>query len=263
MASTISSLPPPRGGGDLRQEPSGRVLARLGTGALLQELERIPGWIRVRRTVWIWSEALNLNEGEEPPATTTPVPQRSVAPVVSAGPSRGLSALGRAILSEPGGDTLATTLSENSLQLLAREGAWVRVRVEGWVWSPADGLDNESGGAPVAADPSTVAGDPDAYRGRVVSWMLQFISLERAESIRTEFVEGEPFLLMRPSGGDGPFVYVAVSEERLEEVESLLPLENVVVVGRVRTGASELTGSPVLDLMELRREREGGSGRDG
>jgi hypothetical protein len=30
-------------------------------------------------------------------------------------------------------------------------------------------------------------------------------------------------------------------------------LERVQVVGRVRTGAAELTGSPILDLVEIRR----------
>ena len=39
------------GGENLRREPQGAVTGRLSTGALLEELERRPGWIRVRRIV--------------------------------------------------------------------------------------------------------------------------------------------------------------------------------------------------------------------
>jgi hypothetical protein len=86
-----------------------------------------------------------------------------------------------------------------------------------------------------------------------VSWELQFISLERAERIRTDFFEGEPFLLTRPVEGEGPFVYVAVPTRRLGELEGLVPLERITVTGRIRVGASALTGSPILDLVDLQR----------
>jgi hypothetical protein len=52
------------------------------------------------------------------------------------------------------------------------------------------------------------------------------------------------------------FIYVAVPPERLAQVSGLLPLEQIRVVGRVRTGASPLTGGPVLELIEIQ-----GSGR--
>jgi hypothetical protein len=95
----------------------------------------------------------------------------------------------------------------------------------------------------------------------VVTWDLQFISLERAERIRTDFFEGEPFLLTRPVEGEGPFVYVAVPPDRLDELEGLVALERISVTGRIRAGASALTGSPILDLIELRRS--GGARRRG
>jgi hypothetical protein len=105
--------------------------------------------------------------------------------------------------------------------------------------------------APVDATPAQLASDPDRFRGRVVSWDLQLLSVERAERIRTEFFEGEPFLLTRhPTGG---YVYVALPPDRVEAATRLLPLERIHVVGRVRVPASQLTGSPILDLMELRR----------
>ena len=104
--------------------------------------------------------------------------------------------------------------------------------------------------------PDDLAAAPTAHRGRVVAWTLQFISLEEAERVRTDFFEGEPFLLCRFGGADGPFVYVAVPPERQAEVEGLVPLEVLTVTGRVRTGASALTGTPILDLLALERGRD-------
>jgi hypothetical protein len=135
------------------------------------------------------------------------------------------------------------------LQVVARQGNWARVRVEGWAWLPA--LDSSAGATVVRMDPAALAADPESFRGRVVSWDLQFLSIERAEKIRTDFFEGEPFLLTRHAGGG--YVYVAVPPERVAQMRSLLPLERVTVVGRMRTPASALTGSPVLDLLELTR----------
>jgi hypothetical protein len=140
----------------------------------------------------------------------------------------------------------------DAVQVLAREGSWARVRVEGWAWLPPG--DSALDLTPVSAVPAQLAAEPERFRGRVVSWDLQFLSLEHAERIRTEFFEGEPFLLTRhPAGG---YVYVAVPPDGLAEAGTLLPLERIHVVGRVRAPASTLTGSPILDLMELDRQRD-------
>jgi hypothetical protein len=117
----------------------------------------------------------------------------------------------------------------------------------------------QGAGAPAATvtalTPQDLSANPDAHAGRVVSWLLQFISIERAEAIRTDLRQGEPFLLSRYGGGDGPFVYVAVPPERLAEVEGLVPLERITVTARIRTGASSLTGSPIVDLLSFERSR--------
>jgi hypothetical protein len=112
-----------------------------------------------------------------------------------------------------------------------------------------------AGAAPATLTPQELTTDPEAHAGRVVSWALQFISLERAEAIRTDFRQGEPFLLTRYGGRDGPFVYVAVPPERVTEVQGLVPLERITVTARVRTGASALTGSPIVDLLSFERAR--------
>jgi hypothetical protein len=108
-------------------------------------------------------------------------------------------------------------------------------------------------GVPSALTPADLTADPSAHVGRVVSWGLQFISLEEAEEIRTDFRRGEPFLLARFGGPEGPFVYVAVPPEREADVEGLVPLERISVTARVRTGASALTGTPIVDLLSLER----------
>src|SRR5690606_38472885 len=93
----------------------------------------------------------------------------------------------------------------------------------------------------------------ERHLGRGVCWTVQFISLERAEAVRTDFFEGEPFLLARHGGPDGPFVYIAVPPDRLSEVEGLTPLERITVTGRIRSVSSALTGTPIIDLLDIRR----------
>ena len=239
------------GGENLRAAPSGVVVGRLNEGTLLSEVERRPGWIRVRRRGFIWASSVEVAEGDDAardrsaaaPAgeAAEPVPQSLRAA------ERPLS-----IRAAPDGDTLAYVLPGTELEVTARRGRWARVRLEGWAWIPEDPAPDT---APQVLEPSDLQAEPGAHVGRLVSWRLQYISLERAEPVRTDFYQGEPFMLCRFGSEDGPFVYVAVPPERLGEVEGLLPLEFVRVVGRVRTGASALTGTPVIDLASLSRER--------
>lgn len=267
------------GGENIRAEPSGRgtVLGRLAEGTLLEELERRPGWIRVRREGWLWAASLsNLPAASPtapagqaaaapPPAPTgqaaapSPAPSTAEAEVPAARRPSGFTTAGRAgaaILAAPGGDTLARARPAAELEVVSRQGNWARVRLEGWTWLPPDTAAAPAGGQPARAlSPADVSADPAGARGRMVTWTLQFISLERAERVRTDFFEGEPFLLTRFGGTSGPFVYVAIPVERVTEMEGLVPLETVEVTGRVRTGSSALTGSPILDLVSFRRTR--------
>jgi hypothetical protein len=243
-------------GENVRVRPSGAILGRLGRGTLLEELERIPGWIRARRVAWIWEPSVVAGGGPvvvaaPPPARTAAPLAPSPAPAPSVAGFRSAGSAGAVILAGPDGDTLARTSAGTELQVVAREGSWARVRLEGWTWLPADGAAGDE--AVLVASPSELAADPDRYRGRVVAWDLQFLSLERAERIRTDFFEGEPFLLTRHASG--VYVYVALSPERLAEAQSLTPLERIAVIGRVRAPVSALTGSPIVDLMELERVR--------
>jgi hypothetical protein len=146
---------------------------------------------------------------------------------------------------------------QRDLQVVSREGNWVRVRLDGWVFMPASdpGAAATLDTTPSTLVPQDLTADPTANVGRVVSWALQFISLERAEAIRTDFRQGEPFMLTRYGGPDGPFVYVAVPSERLTDAQGLVPLERISVTARIRTGASSLTGTPIVDLLSFERTR--------
>ncbi len=134
---------------------------------------------------------------------------------------------------------------------MGRAGDWLRVRVDGWVYGPAavdSGLTIEDTGN---LTPAQLRAEPGRYKGALVRWRLQFISLQRAEPARTDFAPGEPFILARGAAGDVGFVYLAVPDELLPAAERLKSLEFVTVVGRVRTGRSKLLGSPVIDVTEI------------
>ena len=253
------------GGENLRSGPSGFLVGVLAEGTLLEELGRNPGWARVARVGWIWSASLvevqdpgpdmtlsngTMNGSRDSQSTATDVARVPVdfARVRSVG----------AILAAPDGDTMGLVTSSGEVQVLERQGRWARVRLEGWVWMPEtssnkSGVDAGSREMALALRPEDLSSNPSEYAGRVVVWTIQFISLERAEAVRTDFFEGEPFLLTRFGGSEGQFVYVVVPTDLLSEVEGLVPLEIVELTGRVRTGASRLTGTPIIEMIEIQR----------
>lgn len=265
MDLTVSA----EGGENLRTEPSGTIVARLEEGTLLEELESRPGWTRVRRRGWIWSPSVTLSQSGQStpdPAAGTGGTSTAASPPGPGGADSPRSFLrageSAPILSAPDGDTIGISTVDGDLEVLAREGSWVRVRLEGWVWSPAsdagdaEAPSGESGAADLTPD-DLAAPDGASHEGRRVTWTVQFISLERAEAVRTDFYEGEPFILGRAGGPEGPFVYVAVPPDRLSTAEGLTPLEMIQVTGRVRRASSALTATPILDLLALER----GAGR--
>ena len=240
------------GGENIRGAAGGEVLGHLEQGTLLETVERIPGWARVRRRAWVWRGSVVLfgsDSSAEPAERPRAVPSTMVD-----GEEWALGGLADSpILSAPDGDTLAVSGPSTNLRVLAREGNWARVRLEGWIWLPQspDGSVEVSIRTDVTLE--SVTAEPDDFRGEVLQWDLQFISLERAEEIRTDFFVNEPFLLTRMGEGNQEFVYIAIPPERLGEAQGLSPLERIRVVGRVRTGSARLTGSPILELLSLDR----------
>lgn len=246
------------GGENLRGVPGGRIVARLLQGFLLERLEEGGDWVRVARTGWMWGPSL------APVSTTAAQP----GPAPSAGPTGGSPAAGAEVTVEPElervvvgdslvqvrispqGEEVADLHAGADLRVLERRDGWARVRLEGWV--PAAELASARPDSSLAdLSAADLRANPEQYVGRRVRWSLQFISLERAEAVRTDFYEGEPFILARAPDPSHGFVYVAVTPELLDRVETLEGLETIEVVARVRTGRSALMGVPILELLTL------------
>lgn len=243
------------GGENLRGRPNGELLGHLEDGTLLELLERESQWSLVRRRAWVWRRSTALFASE---LVTVPEERSSLSASSGATPDEEWAIGGSVdapILSVPDGDTLAVSAPNTNLRVLARDGNWARVRLEGWMWLPESADGGVEAAILTGVTLEELAAAPDDYRGEVLQMDLQFISLERAEEIRTDFYATEPFLLTRIGNGGEGFVYVAIPPERLGESQGLSPLERIRVVGRVRTGATRLTGSPILELLSLDRIR--------
>jgi hypothetical protein len=255
------------GGENLREAPDAqsRRVAILERGMLLDSLEVQGNWVRVRRVAWVWSGSVTETGGQ---VVTAPPPQEvdtvsaasgGNAALVPAAPSSAASLPDRLVIPEspvvmlvsPEGDTVATLLTGADVAVVSRQGEWARVRLEGWVREQST-LPSDSAAASDSLTAADLRANPEQYVGRRVRWSVQYVSLKRAEAVRTEFYEGEPFILARPADESGGFVYIAVPPELLSQVELLDPLQIVEVLGRVRTGRSALMGVPILDLIALR-----------
>lgn len=241
-------------GATIHAEPGGAVLARGLQGFLLDEVSRREGWVRVRRTAWVWSPSV-----ERMAAGASPAPGRPVA-AAPAGSVDSTSAAGtgpagpRSLHASPSGPALGTLDAGVRLEVVGREGEWARVRVEGWVRLP-EGSDADASRPLTDLSLRALRESPDVYRGRTVAWRVQFVSVQRADSLRTDFSPGEPYLLARDPDGEPGYVYIAVPQALLADARRLVPLQQVEVVARVRTGRSPLMGHPVLDLLEMRLPR--------
>ncbi|MEJ2215040.1 MAG: hypothetical protein P8099_00355 [Gemmatimonadota bacterium] len=247
------SVSPPDGE-NLRATPNGDRVARLNQGMLLDRIGEDGPWIHVRRQGWIWRASVSVSGVAK---TTAPAPAATPSRTRPA-PARGGTELNRvgqsgaALLANPDGDTVALFRPGADVNVISREGNWVRVQTSGWVWAPSLGAVTADSGAVLRdVSPQVLAQNPDSFRGHLVEWTVQFISLEHAERIRTDFYEGEPFILARGPGNSAGFVYIAVPPDLLNRVHELQPLERIRVLARVRVGRSSLMNAPVLDLVRL------------
>lgn len=234
-------------GENLRQSPDADAprSAVLMRGMLLDSLEARGDWLRVRRSAWVWSASTTATElGEAPPATVLPEPSAPELPdrlIVGAEPT--------GLLVSPEGDTAAVLAPGTDVEVVARDGGWTRVHLEGWIWEPSTLPPDSAGGGEITV--ADLRANPEQFRGRRVEWTVRFVALQRAESIRTDFYEGEPYFLANPPARSRDLVYVAVPPELLPAVEALAALQTVRIIARVRTGRSQ-TGVPILDLIALR-----------
>lgn len=205
-------------------------------------LARRLAFVALGLVLWAWTaSSLEAQAGRPAPRPAAPdsVAEDSL-PVAAA----------RVLLASPEGDTLGMVAPGAPLEVVGREGEWARVRVEGWIQVPP-GTELRGPGPLRGLTLRALRAEPDRYRGQPVRWQIQFVALQRADSLRTDLRPGEEYMLARDPGGEPGFLYVVVPPHLLAAVRQLAPLQRLEVVGRVRTGRSPLMGHPILDLEAL------------
>ncbi len=137
-----------------------------------------------------------------------------------------------------------------SVQIVARDRGWVRVRTEGWVQerdlTPADTAFREHLSA------ADIRADPAAARGKMVRWTVKFLALQTADPLRQGLADEEPYMLAQGPEGENALLYLVVPPSLLGTARAIQPLTSITVVARVRDGHSEPVGIPILDLQSIR-----------
>lgn len=248
----------------LREEPSGREIAQLEEGMLLDRLEEKGNWTRVRRTVWADSDALRAASRESRVASRESNPEAGrdsvqayvapqAPPVVASGATEAtnerIELLRPApLLSQPEGVQLAALNSGMTGRVVSRSGDWVRVQVEGWVRE--EDLKSASG-ALVGVTAAEIRANPERYVGQTLEWRLQYISAAVADELRPEMPPGQPYLLARGPLPETGFVYLMLSREDATRIQALPALTELTVRARVRAARSRFLATPVLQLEAL------------
>jgi hypothetical protein len=236
-------------GENLRAAPNGRVVARLAAGCLLDEVERQPGWIRVRRSAWMWGNSLQRVGAPAAASSALPPVDRDAV-----GLDWAVTATEARLHRTPDGAPTGSLGADASVRIIARSGEWVRVQAEGWIRE--SDLRPSSPGVLVGVSGAEVRSQPQEFEGKLVQWTVEYIAIQRADELRREIPEGQRYMLARGPLPEAGFVYVVLDGEQLLEMERLEPLTELVIIGRVRTARSQYLGNPVLDLVDSAVKRE-------
>jgi len=243
------------GGENLRIEPNGTVIARVESGTLLDEVSRRDGWVRVRRTAWMWGRSLSpirpaASATARPPAAAATPAQPPPAPVDPlASLDRRTLLPGSALVTRPGGDTVASLTGRTGARVVTSADGWARVLVEAWVREADLSAPDDSALTGVTA--AEVRGSGAAYEGRTLRWTVQFIAVQAADELRRDIPAGQSYMLARGPLPETGFVYVVLGPEQVRAVTNLEPLARITLLGRVRRARSQYLGNPVLDLIEF------------
>lgn len=185
--------------------------------------------------------------GRERGTTAEGAPERAPVP---AGPTLE-TRVQTSLQAGPGGEVLASVPGGVALTTLAREGGWVRVRIEGWMPDSAvEAAGTRSAGALTAAD---LRANPEGTKGRLVRWSVESLAFQTADELRRGLTAGEPYLLARGPGNERAVLYLAVPDSLVGRAQALPPLAEISITARVRVGRSEPAGVPILDLIDLAR----------
>jgi hypothetical protein len=149
----------------------------------------------------------------------------------------------------PGGKRVAAVDSSAGVSVLARERGWTLVRIEGWV--PDSVLAPDAGSMLTSVSAADLRAQPERYVGQTVRWDVQKIALQTADPLRKGLAPDEPYLLARGPGEEHSLLYLALPPSLVEQARRVEPLAHIVVTARVRTGRSEPSGVPLLDVVSI------------
>lgn len=148
------------------------------------------------------------------------------------------------------GPAVAQVSKGGAVNVIARDGDWVRVRVEGWV-READLIASDTTLRHLSV--ADIRSNPAEAQGKLVRWEVEAVALRSADPLRTGLQTGEQYLLALGPGAEKALVYIAVPESLLAGVRSLPPLAPIIVTARIRDGRSQPAGVPILDLESITR----------
>jgi hypothetical protein len=241
---------------NLRDAPSGALVARLPEGFLLTRVGEDRRWVRVQRVGWMKRAALEpvgavatvqaaASDTAAGGGAASPPPPDSAAVDTGRVQPKRRTTLYRA----PEGPEAGTLGQSTSLRVVSRSGDWSRVQVEGWVKT----ADLATGGPGVLAGVTAaeLRTDPQRFMGQTLRWTLQYIAVQQADELRPEIPLGAKYLLARGPLPERGFVYVVIPEGKRSLIASLTPLSVIQVTARVRAGRSHYLGNPVIDLLSL------------
>ncbi len=137
-----------------------------------------------------------------------------------------------------------------TVDVIAKDRDWVRIRLEGWVRESDLSLADSSLRVLSAAD---VRANPAAAQGKLVRWDVDAVALQTADALRTGLQSGEQYLLALGPGNEKTLVYIVVPAALIQTARSLPSMAPITVIARIRNGRSEPAGVPVLDLQSLTR----------
>jgi hypothetical protein len=215
--------------------------------------------VHVRRDAWIATSLLRIDPDEDvrelaTGSVDTMPPEPTPPPAVNTLPaSEALTPLRETVIRiAPEGDSVGAVAPGAVLVPLARDREWVRVRVEAWVReNELRAMDSTIMTRLSAAD---LRADPAGTRGAMVRWNVQVLSpIQRADVLRRELAQDEPYLIARGPDQESGLLYLAIPPSLLEVAGAMTPLTNVVITARVRTGRSAPVGVPILDLLSIVR----------
>ncbi len=239
---------------NLRLAPNGHVIARLVQGFALDEVERSGAWVHVRRQVWVRTAALGGQASVAVAPGRSPLPRPTRAstaqePPQSVDPRRAIARRRIELFRAPDSTAIGSLEAGQPVRITARAGEWVRIEAQAWVRENEIRLTDSAILTGLSA--AELRGAPAEFRGKLLRWTIQFLSLQTADELRPDFQPGQRYILARGPAPEYAFVYIIVPPERLADVQKLEPLASVQIVARVVNGRSQYLANPILELVEL------------